>query len=246
MMILGVDIGGSGIKAALVDEPSGELIGERIRMATPEQAKPEDVADVVAEIVKRFDVSGDVGCGFPAVIRHGVAWTAGNIHESWIGTDVDALFSGKTGLRFHTVNDADAAGLAEMKFGVGREHPGKVIMMVTLGTGIGTALFVDGQLVPNLEFGHLKIRGKDAEWRASDAARKRKELSWKGWSKRLTEYFTELENLFWPDLFVIGGGVSKEADKFLPLIEIRTPMVAARLLNQAGIVGAALYGQQKA
>lgn len=245
MAFLGVDVGGSGIKAAMVDVETGEIIGERYRLATPEEAKPDDVAGVVAEVVKRFQTHGPVGCGFPAVIRHGVVWTAGNIHQSWIGTSADALFSNKTGLKFHTVNDADAAGMAEMKFGVGREHPGKVIMMVTLGTGIGTALFVEGQLVPNLEFGHLKIQGKDAEWRTSDAARKRKDLSWKDWSERLQEYFTELENLFWPDLFVVGGGVSKDAEKFLPLIKIRTEIVPAKLLNQAGIVGAALYAQLK-
>jgi len=238
---LGIDIGGSGIKGAIVNLETGELLTERVRLPTPEAAKPEAVARVVSDLVETLHWRGVIGCGFPAVVRHGIALTAANIHKNWIGMDVNRLFSEATGCSTYTLNDADAAGIAEMRFGVGRENARGVVIMLTLGTGIGSAIFTDGQLVPNTEFGHLKIRGKDAEWRASDAARKRKKLTWKKYAKRLQEYLTEMENLFWPDLFIIGGGLSKQADKFLPLLEIRTKIVPAQLQNQAGIIGAALY-----
>ncbi|WP_299024287.1 polyphosphate--glucose phosphotransferase [uncultured Thermanaerothrix sp.] len=242
---LGIDIGGSGIKGAVVNLESGELLTERVRLPTPDQAKPEAVAEVVADLVRSLRWNGVIGCGFPAVVHQGVALTAANVHKNWIGTDVNRLLSEATGCPTYTLNDADAAGIAEMRFGVGRENSRGVVIMLTLGTGIGSAIFTDGHLVPNTEFGHLKIRGKDAEWRASDAARKRKKLTWKKYAKRLQEFLNEMENLFWPDLFIVGGGLSKQADKFLPLLSLRTRIVPAQLQNLAGIIGAALYAGER-
>jgi polyphosphate glucokinase len=241
MGFLGIDIGGSGIKGALVDINSGELVSERYRLPTPEGGMPDDIAEVVRDLVQHFNYTGTVGCGFPAVVTHGVVRTAANIAQAWIGTNVDDLLSKITGNRVVVANDADVAGLAEMVFGAGRNYRKGVVMMVTLGTGIGTALYVDGKLVPNTELGHLKIRDKDAEKRASDAVRKKKDLSWKEWTERLQELFDEYEALFWPDVFIIGGGVSKESENYLPLLKLRARIVPAQLLNQAGIVGAALY-----
>ncbi len=245
MAILGIDIGGSGIKGALVDVETGQLLTERRRLPTPEKAKPNDVAEVVRELVRYFDYTGAIGCGFPAVVQHGVARTAANVHQNWIGTNIDELLGRVTGCKTYTLNDADAAGIAEMNFGAGCNAQKGVVIVVTLGTGIGTAIFSDGHLVPNTELGHMKIRGKDAEARASDAARQRKEMSWKKYAARLQEYLGEMENLLWPDLFIIGGGVSKRADEFFPLLKIRTKIVPAQLLNQAGIVGAAVYASQQ-
>lgn len=244
MEILGIDIGGTGIKGAVVNTETGEMVTERYRLPTPEKARPEEVAATVKELVTHFDYHGPVGAGFPAVVQKGVVRTAANIHKTWVGLDAAALFSEATGCPFYVVNDADAAGLAEMSFGAGRGQMG-VVMMITIGTGIGTALFIDGILVPNTELGHIEIRGKDAESRSSDAARQRKELSWQAWAKRLNEHLERLENLFWPDLFILGGGVSKSADKFVPYFNLRTRVVIAQLLNQAGIVGAALYAKTK-
>ena len=244
--VLGVDIGGSGIKGALVDPQSGELIGERIRLVTPEGAKPDDVAEVVAELVRKLNYSGPIGCGFPAVVLNGIVMTAANVHETWIGKDINRLLSVATGQAVFTLNDADAAGMAEMRFGVGRQHSHGVVILITIGTGIGSAIFVDGKLVPNTEFGHMEIRGKDAERRASDAARKRKDLSWKEWAERFSEFLNRLEILFWPDLFVLGGGISKETEKYLHFLKVRTKIVPAELENQAGIVGAALYAAAQA
>lgn len=241
MAVMGIDVGGSGIKGAPVDLVTGELLAERFRLPTPEKAKPDDVAETVAEVVKHFEWTGAVGVGFPAVIRHGIAHSAANVHKSWIDTNTEDLFTNKAGVPTFVLNDADAAGLAEMKFGIGRERSRGVVIMITLGTGLGTALFVDGKLVPNTEFGHLIIRGKDAERRASDAARQKKELSWEEWAERLTEYLNYLETLFWPDLFILGGGISKMSQKYIPLLRLKTEVVPATLLNQAGIVGAALY-----
>ncbi|MDT8897293.1 ROK family protein [Thermanaerothrix sp. 4228-RoL] len=243
---MGIDIGGSGIKGAIVDIESGKLISERVRLPTPENSKPDAVAKVVNDLVRALGWDGVIGCGFPAVVHHGVALTAANVHKDWIGTDVNRLISEATGCPTFTLNDADAAGIAEMRFGVGRENARGVVIMLTLGTGIGSAIFTDGHLVPNTEFGHLKIRGKDAEWRASDAARKRKKLTWKKYAKRLQEYLNEMENLFWPDLFIIGGGLSKQAEKFLPLLSLRTRIVPAQLQNLAGIIGAAIYAGEAA
>ena len=239
MHVLGIDVGGSGIKGAPVDTETGSLLAERIRIKTPKKAEPEPVSEVVAEISRSFNWEGPIGIGFPAPIKAGVAMMAANISEKWVGTNADELFSKVTGCSCRTVNDADAAGLAEMSFGAGKGQPGTVIM-VTLGTGIGTAIFHRGHLLPNTEFGHLDMKGKWAEHRASDAAREREDLSWKKYAKRLNKYLAEMESLFWPDLFIIGGGISKYSEKYLPLLEIETPVVTAQFLNEAGIVGAAL------
>jgi polyphosphate glucokinase len=237
--VLGIDIGGTGIKGAPVDVEKGELVADRLRIPTPEGGSPGDVARVVAEIVAHFDTTGPVGCTFPAVVQHGIARTAANVDQSWIGTNAQDLFQEQVDRQFVVVNDADAAGIAEMHFGVGRGVKGTV-MMVTLGTGIGSALFTDGVLVPNTEFGHLDIRGKAAEARASEKVREEHDLGWDKWAKRVNEVLAHLEALLCPDLFIIGGGVSKKSEKFLPHLDTRADVVPAQLLNQAGIVGAAL------
>lgn len=239
MKVLGIDIGGSGIKGAPVDTDTGELLAERFRIPTPQPSKPKAVAGTVAAIAGHFGWQGPVGCGFPAVVQHGVTKTAANVHRKWLGTDAAKLFSDTLGCPVTVINDADAAGLAEMRFGAGRGRQGAV-MLVTIGTGLGTALFSDGHLVPNLELGHLEIRGKDAERRASDAARKRRHLSWNQWAEAFDEYLETLERLFWPDLFILGGGASKKGDRFLHRLTVQAEVVTAQLLNEAGIVGAAL------
>jgi polyphosphate glucokinase len=239
MEILGIDIGGSGIKGAPVDTESGALLAPRHRIRTPKPAKPRPVAKTVAEIVKHFDWQGPIGCGFPAVVQHGVTLTAANVHDKWIGKDVQALLSEQTGCPVQMINDADAAGLAEMALGAGRGRSGTVLV-ITIGTGLGTALFTNGELVPNTEFGHIEIKGKEAEKWASDATRKRKNLSWKKWSRRLDQYLRTLESLVWPDLIILGGGVSKKHQKFIPRLSVQAEVVPAQLLNEAGIVGAAL------
>jgi polyphosphate glucokinase len=243
----GIDIGGSGIKGCPVDLDAGAFAAERIRTPTPSPSTPAAVAEVVAAIVDQFGdaaSTGPVGVTFPAVIQHGVARTAANVDKSWIGTDVDALLRERLRRPVRVVNDADAAGYAEAKFGAAKGVAGTVLM-VTLGTGIGSALIVDGVLVPNTELGHLEVDGKDAETRAADSARDREDLSWAQWAKRLTRYFEAIEKFLWPDLIVVGGGVSKKADKFLPLLEIRTPIVPAQLRNDGGIVGAALLATER-
>jgi polyphosphate glucokinase len=237
--LLGIDIGGTGIKGAPVDLVKGTLAADRLRIPTPEGGSPGDVAKVVAEIVSHFDTTGPVGCTFPAVMHHGVALTAANVDKSWIGTDAEALFEGEADRPFVVINDADAAGVAEMEFGVGEGKRGTTVM-ITLGTGIGSALFIDGALVPNTEFGHLEIRGKAAEVRASEKAREEHDLGWTKWAKRVNEVLSHIEALVSPDLFIIGGGVSKKSEKFLPLLDTRAEVVPAQLLNEAGIVGAAL------
>jgi polyphosphate glucokinase len=239
MEILGIDIGGSGIKGASVDIATGALTAERYRLPTPQPATPDAVADTVAEVVRHFAWKGPIGCALPAVIKDGVAYSAANIDHSWIGTDGQQLFKEKTKRRAYLLNDADAAGIGEMAFGAGKGQGG-VVLMATFGTGIGSALFLDGRLVPNTELGHLKVRGKDAERRASDRIRQQKDLSWKKWAARVDEYLGRLEALFSPDLFIIGGGVSKKHEQFLPLLSRRAPVAPAQLLNDAGIVGAAL------
>ncbi len=243
MHILGIDVGGSGIKGAPVDTRAGELIAERVRIKTPEKAEPEPVAQVVAQIAQSFEWKGPIGIGFPAPIKGGVAMMAANISEKWVGTNADELFTKITGCACTMINDADAAGMAEMAFGAGRGRVGTVIM-VTLGTGIGSAIFYRGKLLPNTEFGHIEIEGYEAEARASDAARQREDLSWKKYAKRLNRYLKTMEKLFWPDLFIIGGGISKEHDKFLPFLTIDIPVEPAQLLNEAGIIGAALAVQR--
>jgi polyphosphate glucokinase len=242
----GIDFGGTGIKGAPVDLGSGEFAEERIRIKTPERSTPAAVAEVFAELLARFpDSDGPVGVTVPGVVRHGVVHSAANIDESWIGTDADKVFTKATGRDVHVVNDADAAGLAEVRYGAAAGRRG-VVIVTTLGTGIGSALINDGVLVPNTELGHLEVDGHDAESRAANSAREREELSWERWAKRLTKYYRTLELLFSPDLFLVGGGVSKHSDEFLPLLDIDTEIIPATLLNKAGVVGAALYASESA
>ncbi|MFC3996364.1 polyphosphate--glucose phosphotransferase [Nocardiopsis sediminis] len=240
---LGIDIGGSGIKGAPVDLTTGEFIVDRLKIATPQPSTPEAVAKVVAEIASAFPEhvgpATPLGVTFPAVIRHGVARSAANVDPSWIGTDVETLLAEETGRRVYVVNDADAAAVAEDRYGAAKDASG-VVLLTTLGTGIGTALLVDGRLVPNTEFGHLEIDGHDAETRAASSAKEREDLSYEKWAReRLQRYYSVVEMLLSPDLIVVGGGVSRKADKFLPLLELTAPIVAAQLRNTAGIVGAA-------
>jgi len=242
MHILGIDVGGSGIKGAPVDIETGQLLAERLRIKTPENAEPQPVAEVVNEVAQAFKWKGSIGIGFPAPFKSGITMMAANIAEAWVGMNAEQLFTEATGCPCKVGNDADAAGLAEMTFGAGKGRPGTVIM-ITLGTGIGTAIFHDGNLLPNTEFGHLEIKGEDAESRASDAAREREDLSWPKYAKRLNTYLLAMERLFWPDLFIIGGGISKKHEKFLPLLSVRTETIPAQLKNGAGIVGAALFGR---
>ncbi len=239
MQILGIDIGGSGIKGAPVDLTTGQLAAERVKILTPQPAVPEAVADVVRELVKGFGWTGPAGITFPGVVMNGTTMTAHNLDTSWIGRDAQKLFADATGLDIRVLNDADAAGVAEMKFGAGAGEPGTVVM-ITFGTGIGSALFRDGILVPNTEFGHIEIHGKDAETRASQRAKDLHDLSWGKWAGRVDDYMEHLEALLSPDLFIVGGGISRQADKFLPLLSLRARVVAAALHNDAGIVGAAM------
>jgi polyphosphate glucokinase len=240
--VLGIDIGGSGIKAAPVCTKDGLMLGLRHRIPTPSPATPASVAPVIDEMVRHFKWKGLIGCGFPAVVQNGVAKTASNIDDSWIGTNANKVFSQATGLPVFVVNDADAAGLAEMKFGAGEGKRG-LVLLCTIGTGIGTVLFNDGRLVPNTEFGHIEFRGMDAEKYVSDATRKAEELSWQDWAVRFSDYLKALEKLIWPDLIILGGGASKKGDKFLQYLDCMTPVVPAQLLNNAGLVGAALAGK---
>ncbi|MCM2678456.1 polyphosphate--glucose phosphotransferase [Echinimonas agarilytica] len=243
MQILGVDIGGSGIKGAVVDSVTGELTSERIRIPTPQPATPQAVSETVAEISRQLKWNGLIGCGFPAAIQQGVARTAANIDDSWLNCNVQDTLQKATGLPCYVANDADVAGLAEMRFGAGKNYQGTVFM-VTIGTGLGTALFVNGQLVPNTELGHLlDHKGREWEHRASDFARKNDDLSWDKWAERFNQYLTHLEQLFWPDVFILGGGASKKFDKFADAISVNAPVVTAESLNQAGIIGAAVFAQ---
>jgi polyphosphate glucokinase len=238
--VLGIDVGGTGIKGAPVDTRNGRLLADRHRIPTPHPATPESVTEVVGELAKFFEWTGPTGATFPGVVKHGVARTAANVDHAWIGTDAAGQFAETIGGDVTVVNDADAAGIAEMAFGAGKDRPG-LVMVITLGTGIGSALFIDGALVPNTELGHLKMGKHDAEHLAAESVREQDNLSWKEWAERVDEYLAMLEALFTPDLFVIGGGVSKKADKFLPrLTSVQTEVVPAQLLNEAGIVGAAL------
>jgi polyphosphate glucokinase len=244
MQILGIDVGGSGIKGAPVDTETGKLLAERIRIKTPDKAEPEPVAEVAAQIAQSFDWKKSIGIGFPAPIKNGIVMMAANVSEKWIGINADELFTSITGCSCKVGNDADVAGLAEMTFGAGKVQTGTVIM-ITLGTGIGTAIFSNGQLLPNTEFGHLQINGKEAEHQASDAARQQKDLSWKKYAKRLNRYMMTMERLFWPDLFIIGGGISKVHEKFIPLLTIQAKVMPAQFQNEAGIVGAALFTRNR-
>jgi polyphosphate glucokinase len=238
--VLGIDIGGSGIKAAPVDVTTGKFTAERVKLATPRPALPDAVADVVKELVAGFGWTGPAGLAFPGVVIDGVTHTAANLDPAWIGLEAQELFSAATGLSLSVLNDADAAGLAEMTFGAGCGERGTVLML-TFGTGIGSALFTDGRLVPNTEFGHIEIRGKDAETRASERAKELHDLSWGKWAGRVDEYLAHVEALVWPSLFIIGGGISRKSDKFIPMLSnVRARIVPAAMHNDAGIVGAAM------
>jgi polyphosphate glucokinase len=238
LRILGIDIGGSGIKGAPVDVERGCLAGERFRLQTPQPATPAAMGSVVRRVTQHFDWDGPVGCTFPALIRAGVACTAANIDAAWIGTDVEAFLGRRTGTPVTVLNDADAAGLAEVRFGAARGVRG-VVLVLTIGTGIGSALFLDGRLVPNTEFGHLELEGIKAEWHASDRARKEDNLGWKKWARRLNGYLRHVELLLSPDLIVLGGGVCRKQERFLHRLETRARVVPAQLGNQAGIIGVA-------
>jgi polyphosphate glucokinase len=238
--VLGIDIGGTGIKAAPVDTATGELTAERQKLTTPHPATPDAVVDVVAQLVQAFHWTGPAGVTFPGVVVNGVIHTAANLDHAWIGVDAVKTFEASTKLAVTVLNDADAAGVAEMRFGAGKGVGGTVLLL-TFGTGIGSALFTDGVLVPNTEFGHVEIRGKDAERRASELAREEHDLSWGAWAGRVDEYLAHVEALLSPGLIIIGGGVSRKADKFLPLLAgLRAKVVPAGLQNEAGIVGAAM------
>lgn len=243
MNVFGLDIGGSGIKGAPVDSATGAMVTERFRLPTPQPATPEAMIAAAVEVVQHFGWNGPIGCGFPAVVKQGVVHTAANIAPEWIGYDLGGTLAAALAplgvTNVVALNDADAAGTAEMRYGAGRGEDG-VVLMVTLGTGIGTALFVNGLLVPNTELGHIEIRGKEAEDRAADSVRERKELSWKEYARRVDEYLGVMQRLFWPDLIIVGGGVSKDADKFLSRLQTPARIVPAQMLNNAGIVGAAL------
>jgi polyphosphate glucokinase len=240
---MGLDIGGSGIKGAIVDTETGTFVGERLRLATPSPATPEAIVATVGQITTHFGWKGRVGCGFPAVIKGGVVYSAANIDPSWVGKPGQQMLEEQTGCAVLLINDADAAGTAEMVYGAGKGRSG-VVMVITLGTGIGTALFINGHLVPNTELGHLEIDGKEAEKWASDGVRKGEDLGWTKWTKRLDTYLGVIERLFSPNLIILGGGVSRKHAKYLPLLTIQTEVVPAALLNEAGIVGAALAAER--
>lgn len=242
---IGIDIGGTGIKGALVDVSQGTLLSERIRMETPVGGHPEDITEVVRQILKDLGSPKDtsVGICFPAVVKHGVAKSAANVSSEWIDFDADAHFTKALKRDVHMLNDADAAGYAEAKYGAAKKQKGLTIL-ATLGTGIGTALLYNGTLIPNSELGHLPLRGESAEKFAAFSVKEREELSWFDWAARLQEYFGLLENLLVPDLFIVGGGVSKEHEEFLPLLRLKTPIVPAELKNSAGIIGAAALAKK--
>ncbi|OUS97017.1 polyphosphate--glucose phosphotransferase [Rhodococcus sp. NCIMB 12038] len=236
----GVDVGGSGVKGGVVDLETGELIGDRIKLLTPQPSTPEAVAETVAEIIRQAEWDGPVGITLPSVVTGGVARSAANIDKGWIGTDARALFSGALGGRRVTVlNDADAAGIAEDALGAGRDAKG-VLILLTFGTGIGSAILHDGVLLPNTEFGHMEVHGKEAEHRAASSVKEKKDLSYKEWAAEVSRVLTRFEDLLWPDLFIAGGGISRKHEKWIPHLTNRTPVVPAALLNTAGIVGAAL------
>lgn len=239
MKILGIDVGGSGIKGAIVDLEKGELTTERFRLVTPQPATPDAVIETIAAVVKEFNWAGPVGCGFPAAVRHEIVKTASNIDDSWIGVNAADRIEQVTGCPTHLVNDVDAAGFAEMKFGAGKDEKGTVYI-AAFGTGIGTAIFHNNQLVPNTELGHVIMHGMKAEHYCANSIRERDDLSMEEWGGRINEYFNKMEALFWPDLFIVGGGVSKKFDQFSQYLNLETPIVPAASRNHAGIIGAAL------
>jgi len=236
---LGIDFGGSGIKGGLVDVNKGELIGERHRIETPNPSTPDAVSEVIQQIVTHFDYKGEIGVAFPAAIQSGIVKTASNIDKSWIGTNAETIFTQITKNPVKVMNDADAAGIAEMRFGYGRDIKG-VALIVTIGSGLGTAIFTNGVLVPNTELGHIHYKNKVAEKWASDAVRKKQDLSWKKWGKRFAEYLQYMQKLFYPEIIILGGGASKKFDKYKDTLEdVDTKVVPAHLQNQAGIIGSA-------
>ncbi|MCK0145203.1 ROK family protein [Arenibacter sp. F26102] len=245
MEILGIDVGGSGIKGALVNMETGEMITERFRIPTPKSRKPKPMAEVVAKIVKHFDYSGPIGCGFPTVIKNGICKTPGNLHKKWAGVNVNELFSEATGLPVTVVNDADAAGYASMNFGVGRGKDG-LVLMITIGTGLGSGAFYNGELIPNFELGQIPYKKYDKiELWAAASAKEREELSYKKWGKRFNVFLELVELIVSPDLIILGGGTSKDWDEFKDYISIETPVIPAELQNHAGIIGAAAAAYNK-
>jgi polyphosphate glucokinase len=240
----GVDIGGSGIKGARVDLRTGELVSDRFKVLTPQPSTPQAVVEVIKQLLGQAEWSGPFGCTFPGIVRHGVLHSAANLDASWVGVDLERLLDDATGQQAAVLNDADAAGLAEARYGAARDRDG-VVILTTLGTGIGTAVFVDGHLLPNSELGHLLLHGKSAEKYAAASVRERRRLSWEEWAGRLQEYYSHLEFLLSPDLIIVGGGVSRKAEKFLPLLDVEAEMIPAALQNQAGIVGAAVEAVER-
>lgn len=240
MEVLGIDIGGTGIKSAIVNTKTGELVSEKHRIPTPEKGKPNDIADVIAQHIEHFNWKGKVGCGFPTVIHNGKALEFGNLHKSWKGTQVDELFSNRTNLEFTVINDADAAGLAAINFGADHSKKG-FVLMITIGTGIGSGAFFNGQLIPNFELGSFPYKEhKRVEFWAADSARKREDLSMQKWLKRFNRYLEIIELMTAPELIILGGGISKKFDSFKDDITIKTPVVVSKFQNNVGIVGAAL------
>jgi polyphosphate glucokinase len=239
----GVDVGGSGVKGGIVDLDTGQLIGERFKLPTPQPSTPESVAKTIAEVVEKFGWEGGLGVTYPGVVTGGIVQTAANVDKGWIGINAQEVIGAALGGRKITVlNDADAAGLAEEKFGAGKDNTG-VIVLLTFGTGIGSAVIHNGVLLPNTEFGHLEVGGKEAEHRAASSIKEAKDWSYERWTKEVTKVLIAVENAIWPDLFIAGGGISRKADKWIPLLQNRTPVVAAALQNEAGIVGAAMAAE---
>jgi polyphosphate glucokinase len=236
----GIDVGGSGIKGGIVDLDTGQLIGDRIKLLTPQPATPSAVAKTIAEVVNAFGWTGSLGVTYPGVVTHGIVQTAANVHKSWIGTSARDIISAELdGQDVVVLNDADAAGLAEERYGAGKGHTGLVVVL-TFGTGIGSAVIHNGTLIPNTEFGHLEVDGEEAEHRAASSVKENNNWSYKKWAKEVTKVLIAIENAMWPDLFIAGGGISRKADKWIHLLENRTPVVPAALQNTAGIVGAAM------
>ena len=245
MQILGIDVGGTTIKAALVETSTGALLSEHVRIVTPKPATPQAIGETLKGMAEHFGHQGPIGVGFPAAIQHGIARTAANIDKAFIGLPIAAYFTQLSGRPTHVVNDADAAGLAEMRFGAGKNASG-VVLMITIGTGLGTALFTNGQLLPNSELGHIFLsNGIEAERYASESVRVVQKLKWKEWGERFNHYLLTMEQLLWPDRIILGGGVSRQLAKFQPMLTTRAPVVAASLLNQAGLIGAALFAESQ-
>jgi len=239
MDVLGIDIGGTGMKGAIVDTAKGKLVTERFRVATPGKATPKSMVKRIKEIVDHFSWLGPIGCGFPGVVKHEMIQTAANVDDKWVGKDLSALIKKATGCKAHILNDVDAAGMAEVKFGAGKDKDG-TILVANFGTGIGTTFFIDGKQFPNTELGHIKMHGKVAEKYCANSIRKKKDLSWKEWGGRVNEYFQYVEFLFWPDMIIFGGGISKHHSEFFKYIDTKAELVPAAFFNNAGIVGAAV------